>query len=373
MSDLPIQVESRRPMGVFVGDLEGGSCRRMIKHVKPIPRASATGPLKEIYYQISRDFGLLAEPFTLHSPVPELLAAVWAVCRESHITGIVPRQMKEAVAITTSKLNRCPWCVDAHTIMLDATHHGLKLAIEASDFTGVNDERITKIIQWAAATRSPGAQILRDPPFSQREAPEIIGTALFYHYMNRMVNALLNESPLGATPALLRGVVKRISSYVFRPSILLSKTPGESLKFLQKAELPADLKWAERNEYIACAFANLASSVEDGMSSVLSEKALGYARQYIEGWDGGDPDLSRNWVERATETVDDKDRPAMRLALLTALAPYQVDDVIINHYLSTNPEPVRLLKLLAWASFTAARRIGTWVCIPSLKFTEASE
>ncbi|HEX8090314.1 MAG TPA: carboxymuconolactone decarboxylase family protein [Blastocatellia bacterium] len=345
----------------------------MIKYVKPITRAPATGPLKEIYNQIRRDFGLLAEPFTLHSSVPELLAAVWAVCRESQVTGIVPRQLKEIVAITVSKLNRCPWCVDAHTIMLAATDHGLAAAIENNDFINMGDERITTIIQWAASTRSPGAQILRAPPFSPQEAPEIISTAIFYHYMNRMVTVLLNETPLGATPILLRGLVKRISSHIFRPAIVLSKAPGESLKFLSKAEMPADLKWAEPNEYIAYALASLASAVEDGMSSALSEKALDYTRQYIGSWDGDDPGMSRKWVEQAIETFDDENRAAVRLILLTALAPYQVNDVIIKDYLSARPDPVRLLKILAWASFTAARRIGAWICIPLLKRTGATE
>lgn len=345
----------------------------MIKYVKPLAPASATGQLKEIYDQIRRDFGLLAEPFTLHSPIPELLAAVWAVCRESQVTGIVPRQVKEVVAITISKLNDCPWCVDAHTIMLDAIDHGLVLAIENDSSINIADGRISTIIQWAASTRSPGAQILRNPPFSLQEAPEIISTAVFYHYINRMVSVLLNDTPFGATPNLLRGLVKRVSSHVFRPSIKLSKIPGESLKFLSKAELPADLKWAEPNEYIAYALASLASAIEDGISSALPEKALDYARQHIENWNGDDPGMSRKWVEQAVETFDDEYRPALRLILLTALAPYQVDDAIIKHYLSAHPDPARLLKVLAWASFTAARRVGDWICIPSLKRAGVSE
>ena len=43
------------------------------------------------------------------------------VSRESELVGSIPREEKEAIAACISQLNRCPYCVDAHTIMLRAT------------------------------------------------------------------------------------------------------------------------------------------------------------------------------------------------------------------------------------------------------------
>lgn len=50
-----------------------------------------------------------------------------------------------------------------------------------------------------------------------------------------------------------------------------------------------------------------------------------------------------------------------RLVPLTALAPYQADDSIVHTFVTQISEDKKLLAALAWASFTAARRIGTWL------------
>ena len=46
----------------------------MIRYLTPVRDRVAHGLVAAVYRQIKRDFGMLAEPYTLHSPVPELLA-----------------------------------------------------------------------------------------------------------------------------------------------------------------------------------------------------------------------------------------------------------------------------------------------------------
>jgi len=91
-----------------------------IKHVRPVDAGSASGLVAEIYSQIKKDFGKVVEPFVLHSPLPKLLGGVWMACRETELAGSLPRYMKEAVAAAVSMTNRCPSCVAAHTIILNA-------------------------------------------------------------------------------------------------------------------------------------------------------------------------------------------------------------------------------------------------------------
>src|SRR3972149_3042849 len=91
-----------------------------IKYIHPVKPGSAQGLVADVYVQVKRDFGRIAEPFLMHSPLPQLLAGAWMVCRETELVGNVPREVKEAVAAAVSQLNQCPYCVDAHTIMLDA-------------------------------------------------------------------------------------------------------------------------------------------------------------------------------------------------------------------------------------------------------------
>ena len=91
-----------------------------IKYIDHILPGSKDEPVKEIYSQMKRDFGAIVEPFSLHSHIPDLLAGVWAACRETELIGIVPRKKKEVIASMVSQSNQCPYCVDAHSMMLNA-------------------------------------------------------------------------------------------------------------------------------------------------------------------------------------------------------------------------------------------------------------
>ena len=91
-----------------------------IKYLNPVKEKASNPLVEEVYAQIKRDFGKIVEPFSVHSSFPKLLAGVWMASRESELVGVVPRSYKEAVAATVSVLNSCPYCVDAHSIMLYA-------------------------------------------------------------------------------------------------------------------------------------------------------------------------------------------------------------------------------------------------------------
>src|SRR5262249_45136927 len=94
--------------------------KHMSKHIKYdlqiVTPGAATGRIKEIYAQIKQDLMQVPEPFSIHSPSPDMLAGVWGIFRESLVAGHVDRGLKEIVAATVAKINRCPWCVDAHSI-----------------------------------------------------------------------------------------------------------------------------------------------------------------------------------------------------------------------------------------------------------------
>ena len=91
-------------------------------------------------------------------------------------------------------------------------------------------------------------------------------------------------------------------------------------------------------------------------------------RERIAAWNGEDPGLSRGWVQEAIARLDETAKPVARLALLTALAPYQVDAGVIEAFRAQQPKDDRLIAAAAWASFTAARRIGTWLHAPAIAF-----
>ena len=333
-----------------------------IKYIKAVAPNSAEDLVARAYAQIKKEFGALVEPFTLQSPYPELMAGAWSACRESLIVGDVRRDVKEAVAATVSRINRCPYCVDAHTIMLNASsaRNSADAIIHQRD-DQIRDPAVRSIVKWAAATRSPGAEVLLSPPFSQKDAPEIIGTAVFFHYVNRMANVLLSETPLPSNLPLLKGFFKKMASWFFSRAIHRSKPLGASLELLAESELPADLVWAKRSPNIAGAFARFAAVVDRAGKDFIPENIQECVVKHVQAWDGKDPGLGRDWVEEAMNGLDEKSKDIGRLVLLTALAPYQVDDSVVHAFVTHINEDKKLLGALAWGSFTAARRIGTWL------------
>ncbi len=324
----------------------------MIKYIKPIAPKHAEGLVKPVYAQIKRDFGRVVEPFFLHSPLPELLAGAWMACRETELVGAVPRNIKEAVATAVSKLNQCPYCVDAHTIMLQAgDEKDLPKAIRSGEFEQIKDEKARSVVEWIQ--NNPNARL-----FTEAEAPEIIGTAVYFHYINRIANVLLGETPLPSNQPMLKGSLLRVAGLMFSSAVHRPKTIGDSLQFLPETELPKDLGWAEGAANVAGAFARFAKAVESSGEyalpkevRLLVEEEIGKA---LAGKNSFNPAQTSQFSDEALNS-------AVQLTLLTAVASYRVDEKTVAAFRRYNPEDTKLLGALSWASFTAARKIGAQI------------
>jgi hypothetical protein len=81
-------------------------------------------------------------------------------------------------------------------------------------------------------------------------------------------------------------------------------------------------------------------------------------RGRLASWDGEAPGLSRGWVEQAVAGLGEADPAAARLALLAALASYQVDNDLVAAFQQHYPDDDTLVATLAWASFTAVREVA---------------
>jgi AhpD family alkylhydroperoxidase len=343
-----------------------------IKYLRPIDETNARKLVAPVYAQAKRE-KFAGGPLTFHFPSPKLLAGLWSIVRESLLVGCLETSLKEIVAITVSKTNECPFCTNSHASQLRrAGNHKYAQAIIDGRDEQIQNPQIRDLVAWAKANRSPGSEILLSPPFSQQEAPEIIGTATMFHYVNRMVNIFL-ETPAKSRPSARPSLVQRLKRLLQRMlSFIASKIkkpkplkPGDSLQFLPEAELPHDLEWAKSNPVVAGAFARFAAAVEEVGQASLSEQVRTLVKNKIQAWHGEDPGLSRSWVEEAIQELDETSKAAARLCLLTALASYQVDEAVVNEFRTLQPEDEKLLGATAWASFTAARRISTWLHVPA--------
>ena len=280
--------------------------------------------------------------------------------RESELVGNVPREIKEAIAASVSKLNQCPYCVDAHTIMIRATgEKRLAQLISQEQYGKINPDRARKIVKWALSTLSPESKTISSPPFEAKEAPEIIGTAVFYHYINPMVTIFLDNSPIPVP--FFKAQMKQLASHIFKKAVNRSKSPGTSLTLLPNRKLPKDLSWSKESPNIAGAYARFAGVIKDLEKTVVPKQTQQTVNQYTNEWSTKSQEFGSEWLEEATIKMDPQSKIATTIALLTVFTPYKMTKETINNFRRFFPQQNQLLGITAWASFTKARRIGNWL------------
>lgn len=332
---------------------------RQVKHIHPDANDPRTAIARQ---QIRRDSGMLVPPFALHLPVPDAFNAFWAIYRESTHGRRVARAKKEAVAATVSATNACPYCVDAHAAILHALgDRTLAEAIATGEHDRITDPELRAVVDWAEATRHPYAPILADRPFPEEHAPEMIGMAVSFHYINRMVNIFCSESPFPVTAP--RSIGRRAVAQVFRLLLRRDVRPGVSLELLAPAGLPDDLAWARPDPTIAAAFGRAAAVFDAVGERAVPEPIRELVAARLSTWVGQEPRLSGNWIDGAIQTLPESQRPQARLALLAGFASYQVNARVLDEARAGRGAAADglLVATAAWASFAAARQIGTWL------------
>lgn len=332
----------------------------MIRYLRSRPRR--TDPrVRRIHREIRQRLGLLPEALTLHDPDPELLAASWSTLREVVVAdGKVPRKLKEAMAIALSVANRCPYCVDAHGVMLHALGDGTaERALRRG--AEVGDSTLAAATAWAAATRRAESRELRTFPFDPAERPEAIGTVACFHYINRMVTILLGESPLPLAGGPLHGPLLALTGRWLSRTARRRPPPDEAAASPPPGETPEHLDWARPSPPIHGAFVRFHATVEESAATLLTATARRHLRGYLAGWRGEEPPLGKEWLETATRGLAPAERPAGRLVLLTALAPHRVTQDDVEAFRRHHHEDAALLALLAWGGYEAARRVVAWL------------
>ncbi|MFD7703169.1 carboxymuconolactone decarboxylase family protein [Streptomyces caelestis] len=331
-------------MRPLVRTLLKGSLKQ-IRHIAAVRQTEARGLVAEVYAQARREFGVVAPPLALHSPAPETLAASWLLLRETLLAeGRVSRAAKEAVAAAVSRANDCPYCVEVHEAKL-------------ATLSGTGDH--TALTDWARRSGGFPAAGGGPLPFDAAQAPEILGTAVTFHYLNRMVRLFLPDSPVpDAAPAAGRAPVMRMVARAMRPDTTTTVVPGASLGLLPEAPLPAGLDWAKPGPAVAGALARAVASVDVAAERWVPEAVRALLHAELAVHDGAAPGPSRAWLDTATAPLAAGHLPAARLALLIALNPHQITDADIARFRAAHPTDRELVELASWAALTAAVRTG---------------
>ena len=364
---------------MVAGRVVSSVVQRQVKYLRTVQPPAATGRIAEIYDQVADEMRIVVPPAVLHSPVPDLLAAYWMLIREPLVVGdTVDRLAKEAIATAVSVANICPYCVDMHSMgVYDLGTEQDAEAIVADRGGDVEDPRVREIAAWARVADQPDAGLPAPPTPRLRRGPhpdladasgftdaaraEMVGMVVSLHYLNRLVNVFLSSFllPPRLSPRTRRRLKQGISR-VLSPTLQGPREPGRSLRFLPDAPEPASAAWAKGNPAILAAVTRSYAAFEAAGERALPPAVRDLVHERLESWRGEDTGPSRQWCADLAERLPEAQRPAARLALLTAFASYQVDEDVIEDFRRVHPDDRTLLEVAAWASYTAASRIGTW-------------
>ncbi len=316
------------------------------RFTSPAAPGSATGAAADVYAQLNTDFGVPgASTFAVLSPSTPLLTGFWALTRESLlVTGQASRTEKELVATGVSLANNCHFCVNAHTLLLYAGgDHALAETIGRGETPA--DPAHARLLQWGKAVGADAGP----PPFPPERAAEYIGTALTFHFINRIASALLAGVSLAGNEQKLRFLGTAAGRHLAR-TVRRELRPGDSLPLLETSGPgPA---WAaagspgRRGVRRRCARRR-------SWARACCPRTTGRtcARRCPSGT------VSRRVPPAGDWLPGREDRPGARLALLAALAPDHVAGEDVTAWRTPAHTDHCLVHLVAYGAITAVERI----------------
>ncbi|WP_203183490.1 carboxymuconolactone decarboxylase family protein [Streptomyces pratensis] len=309
------------------------------RYTSPEPPKSATGEVADVYAQLAADFGIKdATTFVVLSASPPLLTATWALMRESLLAGRASRTGKELVAAGVSLANRCPFCATAHAVLLHATgdHRLAETVLRGDEPEDPGDRRL---LAWGKDMSTP-------QPFPEHEAAEYVGTALAFHFINRVVSSLLSEQMLPGGMEKYR-LVRSTAGRSLAATVRRDLRPGTSLPLLgTTGEAPP---WAADSP-VGTAYGALRTAALQG-AGLLGDEDAAFVRQSVAEWDGVTP------LPLAARLPERTDRPGARLALLAARAPYRITDEDVAAWRVPPFTDHCLVHLIAFGAICAVERV----------------
>jgi hypothetical protein len=177
------------------------------------------------------------------------MAAAWTMLRAVLVEpGLVDRTAKEAVATAVAHGNGCWCCEELHLTVLESLN---RKRVDSALAT-LADHRVRRITEWARS----GEPARR--PFPDAHAPELVGTVVVSHYLDRMATVLGDRSA-----ALSANQVKRVAARA-------SRTPRAGTVWLPAGELPPELAWARGRASVADAFGRAAAVLAGGTDGAFA-------------------------------------------------------------------------------------------------------
>lgn len=129
---------------------------------------------------------------------PDITAPLAGLYRALYGGGELSRKAKEAIATYVAALNECPYCVGAHTVLMQL-HGATPEQVEAArtgDVAAFTDDEETarflplaeKITRHAYKVTDADVQQLRDEGWGDEKILEAVGVVVFFNLINRLAD-----------------------------------------------------------------------------------------------------------------------------------------------------------------------------------------
>ncbi len=329
---------------------------KTMRHVHAVPIREATGLTRRVFDMIAEDF-FVNGSLSSHSQVPELFAGTWLGGREIVLVADrLDRKTKEAMGATLSYISDCPTVRDMLVSLVHGSgDHASANRILRNEEEAITDpilrERLTWIRRWV--TEGSAGNIAA--PFTSEEMPEAIGTLFVLNYVNRFSHVVMDGSPVGE---MFKNTSLRLFGHELRETTERRIAPGRGLDLLPESPPPADLDWALPNPRIADALTRWGAAVEREAENVISQEVRQRVERSLANWEGERMPISRSWVEAELEDLEGSDRDVARLILVVAKSSWQFDDSLVEAVTHSRNDEKNLIRILAFAAYSAARRLA---------------
>ncbi|MFD0556006.1 hypothetical protein FB566_1227 [Stackebrandtia endophytica] len=318
----------------------------IVRHITPIAPDHATGLIAEVYEQVNREFSSIGPAVQMLTPSEQIAAAAWVLLREAQLaTGEVPLTHKMMVALGVAQVNRFGYDEAAFLAMLRIIGRSdLAALIEAGETPA--DPALARPLSWARSTGEPSPRELAE------HRAELIGTALFSHFIHRMGAAML---PAGLHPGTLR--TDDEPPFEGAPVFRTPKPaePGLGLRLLADNPRRKPPTWASGP--IGTAYAALASAAAQGVH-LLTESAGRVASEVIARHRGRRVWHGAPW-ESDLASLTEVERRGAELAILAGLAPERITDALVRSWRATDEQfsDHCTVYLLSFGAMSAVERI----------------
>eukprot|EP01025_Chloroclados_australasicus_P052285 TRINITY_DN6089_c0_g1_i2.p2 TRINITY_DN6089_c0_g1~~TRINITY_DN6089_c0_g1_i2.p2 ORF type:complete len:370 (+),score=35.84 TRINITY_DN6089_c0_g1_i2:2366-3475(+) len=345
--------------------------------------------IQQIKKQIKQEFIPLEldqkqhNPQALHLFDESLMIGHWSTLREILVVpGRFSRSEKEVLAAFVSKANECRFCVNAHTTFATGYGHkefdnSVQSAIQQGAPELLDNARLREIMEWFYHGNNQNT-INKRVPFSKEDAPELLGTAFLFNYVNRLVDIIsTRDEVMPDLPWIIQYLIRTFPMLVqfmnWIVATLLPKmtvkapAPGLSSNFhtYTPEMLPKEFEWCAANEHIAAAFTAFAKAVDSLRDQYIPKNLQDIVAKFVDDeYDGSPAPISRNWVNKYLEgkvqDLSEGEIWAAKYMLLTVAARFQVDEQYENQLRDYYPSVEQRRSMCIWAAFKAAQKVAHW-------------